>query len=176
MALLPWVLAAYLLTGFYAVQPNERAVVRRCGQALQQARSPGLHFGFPFCHAGEILDPEFGIGRRCEDFVEPALQLGPHVAALGLEFYTGAMFPPEYRGQLFIAEHGSWNRSNKIGYRVMLVEMEDGVPVSYEQFARGWHKGDRVGGRPVDIALLSDGSMLVSDDHGGRIFRIYYED
>ncbi len=143
---------------------------------LNRAARPGLHFGFPFCHAGEILDPEFGAGRRCEDFVEPALQLGPHVAALGLEFYTGTMFPPEYQGQLFIAEHGSWNRSNKIGYRVMLVEMEEGVPVSYEQFARGWHKGDRVGGRPVDIALLSDGSMLVSDDHGGRIFRIYYED
>ncbi|MDJ0906944.1 MAG: PQQ-dependent sugar dehydrogenase [Woeseiaceae bacterium] len=143
---------------------------------LNRAARPGLHFGFPYCHAGEIPDPGFGNGRRCEDFVEPALQLGPHVAALGLEFYAGAMFPPEYRGQLFIAEHGSWNRSKKIGYRVMLVEMEDGVPVSYEPFARGWHKGDRVGGRPVDIAFLSDGSMLVSDDHGGRIFRIYYEE
>ena len=143
---------------------------------LNRAARPGLHFGFPYCHGGEILDPNFGDGRRCEDFVEPALQLGPHVAALGLEFYTGTMFPPEYQGQLFIAEHGSWNRSNKIGYRVMLVEMEDGVPVSYEPFARGWQKGDRVGGRPVDLAVLSDGSLLVSDDHGGRIFRIYYEE
>ena len=143
---------------------------------LNRASRPGLHFGFPYCHGGEIPDPEYGVGTRCEDFVEPALQLGPHVAALGLEFYTGDMFPPEYQGQLFIAEHGSWNRSNKIGYRVMLVEMEDGVPVSYEQFARGWHKGDKVAGRPVDLAVLSDGSMLVSDDHDGRIYRIYYED
>ncbi len=143
---------------------------------LNRAPQPGLHFGYPYCHGGEILDPEFGEGRRCLDFVEPALQLGPHVAALGLEFYTGAMFPAEYQGQLFIAEHGSWNRSKKIGYRVMLVELERGVPVSYEPFARGWHKGDKVAGRPVDLAVLSDGSLLVSDDHGGRIFRIYYEE
>ena len=143
---------------------------------LNRAARPGLHFGYPYCHGGNILDPEFGEGMRCEDFVEPALRLGPHVAALGLEFYTGDMFPPEFQGQLFIAEHGSWNRSKKIGYRVMLVEMEGGVPVSYEPFARGWQKGDRVAGRPVDLAVLSDGSMLVSDDHGGRVFRIYYED
>lgn len=143
---------------------------------LNRAPRPGLHFGYPYCHGGEILDPEFGEGKRCFDFVEPALQLGPHVAALGLEFYTGNMFPAEYQGQLFIAEHGSWNRSNKIGYRVMLVELEKGVPVSYEPLARGWHEGDKVAGRPVDLAVLSDGSLLISDDHGGRIFRVYYEE
>ena len=143
---------------------------------LNRAARPGMHFGYPFCHGGEILDPEFGGGKHCEDFVAPAQKLGPHVAALGLEFYTGRMFPPEYQGQLFIAEHGSWNRSKKIGYRVMLVTFEDGVPGSYETFARGWLRGGDVSGRPVDLLVLNDGSMLVSDDHGGRIFRIYYED
>lgn len=143
---------------------------------LNRAARPGLHFGFPFCHGGEILDPEFGAGKDCADFVAPALNLGPHVAALGLEFYTGRMFPSEYQGQLFIAEHGSWNRSKKIGYRVMLVTFEDGAPASYETFARGWLRGGDASGRPVDLLILSDGSLLVSDDQGGRIFRIYYED
>lgn len=143
---------------------------------LNRANRPGLHFGFPFCHGGDIPDPELGDGRDCANFVAPALKLGPHVAALGLEFYEGPMFPEDYRGQLFIAEHGSWNRSKKIGYRVMLVEFEDGVPASYEPFASGWLDGDDVSGRPVDLLVMNDGSMLVSDDLGGRVFRIYYED
>lgn len=142
---------------------------------LNVADKPGQHFGFPFCHGGDIPDPDFGEGRRCEDFVPPAQRLGPHVAALGLEFYEGDMFPPRYRGQLFIAEHGSWNRSKKIGYRVMLVTFENGMPSSYEPFAEGWLQREEVSGRPVDLEVLSDGSMLVSDDLGGRIFRIYYE-
>lgn len=141
---------------------------------LNRADKPGLHFGYPYCHGGDIEDPDFG--RDCGSFVAPVQKLGPHVAALGLEFYQGNMFPAEYRGQLFIAEHGSWNRSKKIGYRVMLVELEEGEPVSYEPFAEGWLKREDASGRPVDLAVLSDGSMLVSDDQGGRIFRIFYED
>jgi glucose/arabinose dehydrogenase len=143
---------------------------------LNHAPEQGLHFGYPFCHGGDVLDPEFGGGEHCENYMAPARKLGPHVAPLGVKFYTGAMFPPEYHGQILIAEHGSWNRSKKIGYRVMLVELEDGEAVSYEPFAEGWLKGDEVSGRPVDLLVLSDGSLLVSDDQGGRIFRIYYED
>lgn len=142
---------------------------------LNRAPRPGLHFGYPFCHGGEFLDPEFGGGQHCESYVAPALQLGPHVAALGLRFYTGNNFPEEYHGQLFIAEHGSWNRSKKTGYRVMQVTFEDGKPGSYEPFARGWLKGNRVSGRPVDLLVMPDGSLLVSDDHAGLVYRIYYE-
>jgi len=140
---------------------------------LNRASAPGLHFGYPFCHGGEILDPEFGSGQHCENYVSPVRKLGPHVAPLGVKFYTGNMFPAEYQGQIFIAEHGSWNRSKKIGYRIS--ELEDGEPVSYDTFAQGWLKGDKVSGRPVDLLVLPDGSMLVSDDHDGKIYRIYYE-
>ena len=143
---------------------------------LNVANRPGQHFGYPYCHGGDLPDPEFGEGHNCNDFVPPVQKLGPHVAALGLEFYGGQMFPPEYRGQLYIAEHGSWNRSKKIGYRITLVTLEGGRPSSYEPFAEGWLKRDEVVGRPVDLAVLSDGSMLVSDDLGGRIFRISYKD
>lgn len=141
---------------------------------LNHLRSFGAHFGYPFCHAGEISDPEFGEQGDCKDFTPPALKLGPHVAALGIKFYTGDMFPPEYRGQLFIAEHGSWNRSEKIGYRIMLVRMGDNGPSGYEVFADGWLNGDEVAGRPVDLLFLDDGSMLVSDDKSGSIYRISY--
>jgi glucose/arabinose dehydrogenase len=134
------------------------------------------HFGFPFCHAGEISDPEFGAQGDCGNFIAPALKLGPHVAPLGIEFYTGDMFPAEYRGQLFIAEHGSWNRSEKIGYRIMLVRMGDNGPSGYEIFADGWLNGGEVSGRPVDLLILDDGSMLVSDDKSGSIYRISYSD
>lgn len=143
---------------------------------LNVAPRPGMHFGFPFCHGGDLPDPEFGEGTRCSDFVPPAQKLGPHVAALGLEFYTGRMFPPEYQGRLFIAEHGSWNRSKKIGYRIMTVELSDGMPVSYEVFAEGWMRKDKVYGRPVDLEVLGDGSLLVSDDHAGKLYRISYEE
>jgi glucose/arabinose dehydrogenase len=142
---------------------------------LNVADRPGQHFGYPYCHGGDLPDPDYGEGRDCEEFKPPVQKLGPHVAALGLEFYAGEMFPPEYRGQLFIAEHGSWNRTKKIGYRVMLVTLEDGMPASYEPFAEGWLRRQDVSGRPVDLAVLSDGSLLVSDDFGGRIFRISYK-
>jgi len=103
---------------------------------LNRAPRPGLHFGFPFCHAGEIADPEFGDLGKCEETMPPAMKLGPHVAAIGMRFYTGRQFPAEYRGQIFIAEHGSWNRSEPIGYRVTVVELDgSGNPTSYEVFS-----------------------------------------
>jgi len=143
---------------------------------LNTAPEQGLHFGYPYCHAGDIPDPEFGAGRNCADYEPPAQKLGPHVAPLGVKFYTGDMFPEKYRGQIFLAEHGSWNRSKKIGYRVTMVELEDGMPVSYDVFADGWLRKDEISGRPVDLLVLADGSMLVSDDYGGKIYRISYED
>jgi len=141
---------------------------------LNRATDKGMHFGFPYCHAGEIADPEFGDQRRCDEFTAPEQKLGPHVAPLGMRFYTGDMFPPEYHGQVFIAEHGSWNRTQKTGYRISLVRVTKGEAQSYEVFAEGWLQGDEVSGRPVDLLLLEDGSMLVSDDKQGRIYRISY--
>ena len=141
---------------------------------LNHASASGQHFGYPYCHAGEVVDPKLGEGKDCSDYRPPAQKLGPHVASLGVKFYTGDMFPAEYRGQVFIAEHGSWNRSKKSGYRITLVELEDGVPVSYEPFATGWLQGEAVSGRPVDLLVLPDGSMLLSDDHAGKLYRISY--
>ncbi len=141
---------------------------------LNRAPRAGMDFGFPHCHGASILDPDFAGKHRCDEFTPPALELGPHVAPLGLKFYTGDQFPEEYRKQLFIAEHGSWNRSEPIGYRIVLVRVEDGNAVSQEIFAEGWLQDGDSWGRPVDLLILPDGSMLVSDDAGGRIFRISY--
>ena len=141
---------------------------------LNRAPRPGMHFGFPYCHGGDIPDPEFGQKRDCAEFEPPAQKLGPHVAPLGLLFYTGEMFPAEYQGRVLIAEHGSWNRSKKIGYRISMVRLDDGVPISYEVFADGWLKDESVSGRPVDILQLDDGSLLVSDDQNGVVYRIAY--
>ncbi len=141
---------------------------------LNHAPQIGMHFGFPFFHSGDISDPEFGEGKNPSDYTPPAQKLGPHVAALGMRFYTGYMFPEEYRNQIFIAEHGSWNRSEKIGYRIMLVRLNGNQVISYEPFAEGWLKGDSVSGRPVDLLQLPDGSLLVSDDYTGVIYRISY--
>lgn len=142
---------------------------------LNYAPQAGLHFGFPFWHGKNIPDPEFGVGHTASEFTLPAQELGPHVAALGMRFYTGEMFPAEYKNQIFIAEHGSWNRSEKIGYRITLVKLNGNQPVGYEPFARGWLKGESVSGRPVDIQQMHDGSLLVSDDFAGVIYRITYE-
>jgi len=141
---------------------------------LNHAPAPGLHFGFPYCHAGDIPDPVYGEERDCREFVPPAVRLGPHVAALGMKFYTGTMFPRPYAGSVFIAEHGSWNRSVPIGYRITSVTFPDtGAPV-YTVFASGWMQGGGVRGRPVDVLVAPDGSLLVSDDHAGAIYRISY--
>lgn len=146
---------------------------------LNRAPQKGMHFGYPFCHAGEIKDPEFGEGRNCEEFVAPAQKLGPHVAALGMKFYTGDMFPSEYKNQIFIPEHGSWNRSEKIGYRIQLARLdEQGNVTSYETFADGWldEEEQEAFGRPVAFLQQPDGSLLLSDDHAGVIYRITYEE
>jgi glucose/arabinose dehydrogenase len=142
---------------------------------LNSAPRPGIHFGYPFCHQGDIADPEFGDRRDCEEFEPPAWKLGAHVAALGMRFYDGAMFPEEYRGRVFLAEHGSWNRSPKVGYRVVSIRMEGGRPVEEETFAEGWLQGDEAWGRPVDVLVMPDGALLVSDDRKGAIYRIATE-
>lgn len=141
---------------------------------LNHAPRPGMHFGFPYCHGTDVSDPVFGDQRSCSEFTPPVQNLGPHVAALGMRFYTGSRFPAEYRGQIFIAEHGSWNRTRKIGYRITLVKLDGGRAVSYTPFATGWLQGEKAWGRPVDVLNLPDGSMLVSDDHADAIYRISY--
>jgi glucose/arabinose dehydrogenase len=144
---------------------------------LGRAPKSGMHFGFPYCHAGVILDPEFGEERACTEFEPPVRNLGPHTAALGMRFYTGAMFPPEYRNAIFVAEHGSWNRERKFGYRVMVVRLDGDRVRSYEPFVTGWldEKSDEAWGRPVDVEVLDDGSMLISDDHKGIVYRVTYK-
>jgi glucose/arabinose dehydrogenase len=142
---------------------------------LNHAPKAGVRFGYPYCHAGKLPDPEFGRKHACSEFRPPAQDLGPHVAALGMRFYTGTQFPAAYRSQIFIAEHGSWNRSRKIGYRVTLVTLEGGKAVRYEPFVEGWLQGDRPWGRPADVLVAPDGSLLVSDDYAGAIYRIRYK-
>ena len=141
---------------------------------LNRVAADGQHFGYPYCHGTDIADPAFGAQRGCGEFVPPVQELGPHVAALGMRFYTGNMFPAEYRNQIFIAEHGSWNRTRKIGYRLTLVRLAADGAVSYEPFAEGWLQGESNWGRPVDVLVMSDGSLLVSDDQAGLIYRISY--
>jgi glucose/arabinose dehydrogenase len=156
-------------------QPNDE---------LNTAPKPGLHFGYPYCHEGAILDPEFGKDKSCGTYTPPAQKMGPHVAALGLKFYTGTMFPAEYRKQLFIVNHGSWNRSPQVshtGYRLMLAKVQGSKVASYEPFAEGWLQPTegstllrQAWGQPVDLLELSDGSLLVSDDRANVIYRISY--
>ncbi len=141
---------------------------------LNRLTRQGEHFGFPYCHGADLPDPEFNARRPCRDFTAPARALGPHVAALGMRFYEGRMFPESYRGGVFIAEHGSWNRSTPVGYRVTFVKIEGGRATSYEPFASGWLRGGVAAGRPADVLVLADGSLLVSDDKAGRIYRISY--
>lgn len=142
---------------------------------LNKAPEKGLHFGFPFCHGGDIPDPKFGNKRDCSEFTPPVQKLGPHVAALGMTFYQGDMFPAEYNNQIFIAEHGSWNRSTKIGYRITLVR-HGGKRTSYDTFINGWEEDGKVRGRPVDVMNLPDGSLLISDDHANAVYRVTYND
>jgi len=145
---------------------------------LNHAPRDGMHFGYPYCHEGDLPDPEFGDKRDCSEFTPPVQDLGPHTAPLGIEFYTANQFPSKYKNQVLFAEHGSWNRSTKIGYRVMMVTLDENYnATSYEPFAEGWLEEDKddVWGRPVDLEFLPDGSMLVSDDYADVIYRIYYE-
>jgi glucose/arabinose dehydrogenase len=141
---------------------------------LNHAPGAGMHFGYPYCHQGDLADPEFGNRRACREFSAPAARLGPHVAGLGMRFYGGMQFPPEYRNSIFIAEHGSWNRSRKIGYRISRVTVENNKVTRNVVFAQGWLQGERAWGRPVDVQVDRDGSLLVSDDFAGAIYRIRY--
>jgi len=147
---------------------------------LDRVTRPGEHFGFPFCHQGDSPDPEFGAQRACSEFTPPAAKLGAHVAALGMRFYAGAQFPPAYRGNIFIAEHGSWNRSRKSGYQVVRVVVDgQGRAAAPEPFLQGFLQVDGNGresvwGRPADVLPLPDGSLLVSDDLAGAIYRVRY--
>lgn len=143
---------------------------------LNRLARVGLDFGFPYCHGGNVADPEFGAGHPCSGFTPPVAKLGAHVAALGMRFYTGAMFPPGYRDSIFIAEHGSWNRSKKVGYRVVRITVDaDGAHAHQDVFAEGWLNPDETEwGRPADVLPLPDGSLLISDDYAGAIYRVTY--
>lgn len=143
---------------------------------LNRLAKPGQNFGFPYFFAGDVPDPELSAGKTAAMYTPPARKLGAHVASLGMKFYTGTKFPAQYRNQIFIPEHGSWNRSKKSGYRISLVRLDAAGKQarSYEPFAEGWLQGQQSWGRPVCLLVLPDGSMLVSDDQGGAVFRIWY--
>lgn len=141
---------------------------------LNHAPQKGMDFGFPFCHGKNIMDPEFGKPNYCEQLTPAAVELGPHVAALGMRFYTGTMFPKQYQGNIFIAEHGSWNRDTPIGYRITMVDPTKGQD-SYQVFAQGWLQNGKAWGRPADVLVMKDGSLMVSDDAGDAIYRISYQ-
>ena len=152
---------------------------------LNVAPAPGLHFGFPYCHQGDVPDPTFGPKRACADTVAPAQFMGPHVAAIGMRFYTGRLFPAAYRNAIFIAQHGSWNRSQPLGYRVMVAHVDGRRVTRVEPFVDGFLLGIRgtpsprgatgdAFARPADVFVMPDGSLLISDDQGGRIYRVTY--
>lgn len=141
---------------------------------LNRLSHPGQHFGYPHCHGGDLPDRQYGKQHDCRAFTAPEQKLGAHVAALGMRFYSGRQFPESYRHQIFIAEHGSWNRSRKSGYRISVVRLKDGRAAGYETFASGWLQGETAWGRPADLLVLPDGSLLVSDDLAGAIYRIRY--
>jgi len=134
------------------------------------------HFGFPYCHQGDFADPEFGWGKSCSDFTKPAMLTGPHAGTLGMRFYTGKMFPKKYQGAIFIARHGPWNRTKKYAADV-IVAWPDGKGgiAKMEPFMTGLVENNEYLGRPVDVMVMKDGSMLVSDDHNGAIYRISYK-
>lgn len=143
---------------------------------LNRVDSTGQHFGYPYCHQGDLPDPEYGKLYPCKDFTPPYQNLGPHVAPLGMEFYEPGQFPAEYARSIFIAEHGSWNRSKPIGYRIMQVDRSRPEDQRYTVFAEGWLTADgNRWGRPVDLEWMPDGSLLISDDFGDAVYRVVYE-
>jgi glucose/arabinose dehydrogenase len=145
---------------------------------LHRAPRKGMNFGYPFCHQGDLPDPEFGKGRACSEFDAPAARLGAHVAPLGMRFYTGAMFPAEYRNNMFIAMHGSWDRTTKQGYSVIRATVDAGGRVELKPFLEGFLTDPKADppmwGRPVDVLVMRDGALLVSDDYNGIIYRVSY--
>jgi len=146
---------------------------------LNRAPKKGMDFGYPFCHQGDLLDPDYGVGRTCAEFDAPALKLGAHIAPLGMRFYTGKMFPAAYRNTMFIAMHGSWNRTSKQGYNVMQVSVDaKGVPTMkpfLEGFLTDAQADPPMWGRPVDVLVMKDGALLVSDDYNGIVYRVSYK-
>jgi len=143
---------------------------------LNRVRQPGKeHFGFPYCHQGDLADPEFGWGYDCKDFTPPIAKLGPHAAPLGMRFYTGDMFPGRYKNTIFIARHGPWNRTQKIGADVIVAFLdEEGRVLSLEPFLYGLIEDNQYIGRPVDVEVAPDGALLVSDDWNGAVYRVTY--
>lgn len=146
-------------------------------EELNRAPEAGLHFGFPYVYGNNRPDPDFGSRKGGRTFVPPAMEFVAHAAALGMRFYQGEMFPQGYRNQIIVAQHGSWNRTTPVGYRVMLVQVEGDRAVGKEVFVEGWLGDDgKSWGRPVDVQALDDGSLLVSDDQAGVLYRITYRD
>jgi len=144
---------------------------------LNHAPQAGMHFGIPYCHQGDLLDEEFGKGKSCEDYTPPVAKLDAHGAPLGLTFYTGNMFPPDYRNRLFITQHGSWNRSKKSGYQILVLDVQtDGKVLNKKVFASGWLQNEEAWGRPNDVLVMPDGALLVSDDQANVIYRISYSE
>jgi len=143
---------------------------------LNRLAQPGKdNFGYPYCHQGNVPDPEFGWGHSCDEFTKPVALLGPHSAPLGIKFYTGNAFPAEYRGQAFIARHGSWNKSKKIGGDILVAKLnKDGSLKSLDPFLTGFIQDNNYVGRPVDLLVMKDGSLLISDDYAGAIYRVSY--
>jgi glucose/arabinose dehydrogenase len=141
---------------------------------LNRVTRPGQdNFGFPYCHQGNFPDPEFGWGRSCGEFTKPIALLGPHAAALGLKFFTSNGFGAEYRDAIFLARHGSWNRSIKFGGDVVAITLYgNGSVRSIEPFITGFIQNNAYIGRPVDVLPMQDGSLLVSDDFNGAVYRV----
>ena len=145
-------------------------------EKLNRLTQPGKdNFGYPYCHQGNIADQEFGWGHSCDEFTKPIALLGPHTAALGMRFYTGNTFPSEYRNAIFIARHGPWNRTKKIGGDIVVAKLsEDGTVKSIEPFITGFIENNNYVGRPADVEFVKDGSMLISDDFNGAVYRVTY--
>ncbi|MFY9900362.1 MAG: PQQ-dependent sugar dehydrogenase [Xanthobacteraceae bacterium] len=142
---------------------------------LNRLTKVGQDFGAPYCYQGNIPDPEFGWGHSCSEFVPPILLTGPHSAGLGLRFYTGSMFPAKYKNSIFLARHGSWNRTKKFGGDILVVYLnKDGTVKSSEVFLTGFLQNNNYIGRPVDVMNMPDGSMLISDDWNGAVYRLTY--
>jgi glucose/arabinose dehydrogenase len=143
---------------------------------LNRVTKLGQHFGYPYCHQGDIVDPVFGMGHKCSEFTPPVVKLGAHIAPLGMKFYTGDQFPAQYKNGIFIAEHGSWNRNKKSGYRIVFISVDpDGKNPKETVFASTWLDDQKILGRPDDILQAPDGSLLVADDQAGAIYRISYQ-
>ena len=165
-------------TGDYWFTENARDWISddKPSDKLNHISRIGQHFGYPYCHEGDMLDPKYGKGHSCSEFTPPVLKLGAHVAPLGMKFYTGNQFPADYKNNILIAEHGSWNRHKYQGARIVRVITDpQGKNVKQEVLASGWINGDQsYTGRPADILQAPDGSILVADDWAGAIYRISY--